>query len=192
VIGRRRKSMSNKVLFLSLLISFLTFAGLSEAQHPGKIPRVAYLSGGSIISSNTEAFQQGLRDLGYIEGKNIVFEWRFAEGNRDRLRAFAAELVRLKVDVIVASGGGDTRAAKEATAAIPIVMAQTDDPIASGFVASLARPGGNITGLSTLAPELSGKRLEILKEVVARLSRVAVFGTTLPYELLARANQVIK
>ena len=112
-----------------------------------------------------------------MEGKNIVIEHRRAE-KVDQLPSLAAELVRLKVDVIVAGSGGDTRAAKEATATIPIVMAQTDDPVASGFVASLARPGGNITGLSTLSPELSGKRLEILKEVVPKLSRVAVFGTS--------------
>ena len=130
------------------------------------------------MSDRTNTFRQGLRELGYVEGKNIVIEWRGADGNRDRQRALAAELVRLKVDVIVSSSGGDTRAAKEATATIPIVMAQTDDPVASGFVASLARPGGNITGLSTLSPELSGKRLEILKEVVPKLSRVVVFGTS--------------
>src|SRR5215831_8395476 len=155
---------------IGLLEIFVTLAAcgtVAQAQ-PAKISRIAYLSGSSIISSNTEAFQQGLRDLGYIEGKNIVIEWRFADGNRDRQRALAAELVRLKVDVIVASGGGDTRAAKEVTSTIPIVMAQTDDPVASGFVASLARPGGNITGLSTLSPELSGKRLELLKEVVPK------------------------
>jgi putative tryptophan/tyrosine transport system substrate-binding protein len=107
------------------------------------------------LSSNThrtEAFRQGLRELGYVEGKNIVIEWRGADGNRDRQRALAAELVRLKVDVIVASSGGDTRAASEATATIPIVMASADDPVKSGFVATLARPGGNITGLSTLSP----------------------------------------
>src|SRR5215813_7877782 len=165
---------------IGLLEIFVTLAAcgtVAQAQ-PAKISRIAYLSGSSIISSNTEAFKQGLRDLGYIEGKNVVIEWRFADGNRDRLRALAAELVRLKVDVIVASGGGDTRAAKEVTNTIPIVMAQTDDPVASGFVASLARPGGNITGLSTLSPEVSGKRLELLKEVVRKLSRVAVFGTS--------------
>ncbi len=130
------------------------------------------------MSANTEAFRQGLRDLGYQEGKTIVIEWRAAEGNRHRQRTLAAELAGLKVDVIVASSGGDTLAAKEATATIPIVMAQTDDPVASGFVASLPRPGGNITGLSTLSPETSGKRLELLKEVVPKLSRVAVFGTS--------------
>jgi putative ABC transport system substrate-binding protein len=113
-----------------------------------------------------------------VEGKNIVIEYRHAEGKEDRLPALAAELVRLKVDVIVTSGPSPTRAAKEATATIPIVMAQVNDPVGNGFVASLARPGGNITGLSTLAPELSGKQLELLKEIVPRLSRVAVLGSS--------------
>jgi putative ABC transport system substrate-binding protein len=113
-----------------------------------------------------------------VEGKNIVIEWRSAEGKLDRLPALAAELVRLKVDVIVTAGPLPTRAAKEATTTIPIVMAQDPDPVGNGFVASLARPGGNITGLATLRPELSGKQLELLKETVPRLSRVAVFGTS--------------
>ncbi len=112
-----------------------------------------------------EAFRQGLRELGYVEGKNIVIEWRYAEGKLDREPALAAELVRLKVDVIVTVGSNATRAAKEATATIPIVMTQDPDPIGNGFVASLARPGGNITGLSNVNRELSGKRLELLKEV---------------------------
>jgi putative ABC transport system substrate-binding protein len=130
----------------------------------------------SIISPRIEALRQGLHELGYVEGKNIVIEWRSAEGKLDRVPALAAELVRLKVDVIVTGGATDTRAAKEATNTIPIVMAQDSDPVGSGFVASLARPGGNITGLSTLAPEVSGKRLELLKEIIPKLSRVAVLG----------------
>ena len=152
----------------------------AEAQQPTKIPRIGFLTRRSLsaISARIEAFRQGLRELGYVEGKNIVIEWRYAEGKLDRLPALAAELVRLKVDVIVTSGPTATRAAKEATSTIPIVMAQDADPVGNGFVASLARPGGNITGLSTLAPELSGKRLELLKEIVPRLSRVAVFGTS--------------
>ena len=132
----------------------------------------------SANSARIEAFRQGLRELGYVEGKNIVIEWRSAEGKLDRLPALAAELVRLKVDIIVTAGPTATRAAKEATSTIPIVMAQDTDPVGTGFVASLARPGGNITGLSTLAPELSGKQLELLKEIVPKLSRVAVFGTS--------------
>ena len=130
----------------------------------------------STISARVEAFRQGLRELGYVEGKNIVIEWRYAEGKPDRLRELAAELVRLKVDVIVTAGPAPTRSAKQATATIPIVMAFDDDPVGSGFAASLARPGGNITGLATLAPEISGKQLELLKEIIPKLSRVAVLG----------------
>ena len=155
----------------------------AEAQQPKKVPRIGFLAAASpsAISARVEAFRQGLRELGYVEGKNIVIEWRSAEGKLDRLPELAAELVRLKVDVIVTGGPIATRAAKEATSTIPIVMALDTDPVGNGFVASLARPGGNITGLSTLAPEISGKRLELLKEIVPKLSRVAVFGTsTLP------------
>jgi len=113
-----------------------------------------------------------------VEGKNILIEYRYAEGNLDRLAALAAELVSLKVDVIVTVGANGTRAAKKATNTVPIVMTQDPDPVGSGFVASLARPGGNMTGLSTIAPEVGGKRLELLKEIVPKLSRVAVFGTS--------------
>src|SRR5262245_36687422 len=148
---------------------------LAEAQQPAK---VGYLSGNSPsgISARSEAFRQGLRELGYAEGKNIVIEYRYAEGKLDLLRALAAELVSLKVDIIFTAGPGPTRAAKAATSTIPIVMAQDSDPVADSFVASLARPGGNITGLSTFAPELGGKRLEILREVVAKLASVGVLG----------------
>jgi ABC-type uncharacterized transport system substrate-binding protein len=158
----------------------LAVAAIAEAQQLKKIPRVAYLTAvsPSVNPARHEAFRQGLRELGYVEGKNIVIEWRYGEGKLDHLPALAAELVRLKVDIIVTGGALPTRAAKEATSTIPIVMAQNTDPVGSGFVASLARPGGNITGLSTLAPEISGKRLELLKEIVPRLSRVAVFGTS--------------
>jgi len=151
----------------------------ASAQQPGKIPRIGYL-GGSSASNPTriDAFRQGLHELGYVEGKNIAIETQLAEGKQDRERAFAAELVRVKVDVIVTVGSNATRAAKEATSTIPIVMAQDSDPVGSGFVASLARPGGNITGLSTLSPEVSGKQLELLKEIVPKLSRVAVLGTS--------------
>jgi putative ABC transport system substrate-binding protein len=129
------------------------------------------------MSPRTDAFRQGLRDLGYAEGKNIVIEWRYAEGKLDRLDEFAAEFVRLNVDVIVTAAPSSTRAAKKATSRIPIVMAWDNDPVANGFIASLARPGGNITGLSSLAPEITGKQLELLKETVPRLSRVAVLRT---------------
>ena len=163
-----------------LLITVLLITGSVEAQQPKKVPRIGWLTGGSFSATadRVEAFRQGLRELGYVEGKNIVIEWRGADGNRDRQRALAGELVRLKVDVIVTAGAGGTRAAKEATATIPVVMAQDDDPVGTGHVASLARPGGNITGLASLSPELSGKRLELLKEIVPKLSRVAVFATS--------------
>jgi putative ABC transport system substrate-binding protein len=130
------------------------------------------------MATRTAAFRQGLRELGYVEGKNIVIEWRSPEGNPELMAALAAELVRLKVDVIVTAGEGVTRHVKKVTSTIPIVMAQDSDPVGNGFVASLARPGGNITGLATLAPELSGKQLELLKETVPKLSRVAVFATS--------------
>ena len=171
-----------KAVALSILVAviLLAVAVLAEAQQPTKIPRIGFLSAlsSSSMSARTEAFRQGLRDLGYVEGRNIVIEWQYAEEKADRLRELAAELVRLKVDVIVTGGPTATRVAKEATRTIPIVMAFDDDPVGSGFVASLARPGRNITGLSRLAPEISGKQLELLKEIVPRLSRVAVFGNS--------------
>jgi len=152
----------------------------AEAQQPNKVARIGFLiaASRSAISARTEAFQQGLRELGYVDGKNIVIEWRSAEGKLDHLPTVAAELVRLKVDVIVTTGSSVTRAAKEATVTIPIVMVQDNDPVGNGFVASLARPGGNITGLSTLRPEISGKQVDLLKETVPRLSRVAVLGSS--------------
>jgi len=173
------KAMNKKIFWLVVLL-FLVSATFVEAQQPSKVPRIGYLGGISPSSNPTriEAFRQGLRELGYIEGKNIVIEWRHHEGNIDRLPTLAAELARLKVDIIITVGPPAARAAKEATVTIPIVMVQAGDPVGSGFVASLARPGGNITGLSSLDPELSGKRLELLKEIVPRLSRVAVFGTS--------------
>jgi putative tryptophan/tyrosine transport system substrate-binding protein len=143
-----------------------------------KSPRIGFLAAISpaAISTRIEAFRQGLNELGYIEGKTIVIEWRSAEAGR--VPGLAAELVRLKVDVIVTAGPLSTRPAEGATKTIPIVMAQDDDPVGNGFVASLARPGGNITGLASLSPELSGKQLELLKEIVPKLSRMAVLGTS--------------
>jgi putative ABC transport system substrate-binding protein len=172
--------MKKRITLRLLATLFLANVSLADAQQTGKIPRIGYLIGSSLAtnSARIEAFRQGLRELEYVEGKNIVIEYRHAEGKYDRLPGLVAELVRLKVDIIVTGGGPATRSAKEATKTIPIVMAQDDDPVASGFVVSLARPGGNITGLATLAPELSGKQLELLKEVVPRLSRVAVFGNS--------------
>ena len=150
----------------------------AEAEQATKLPRIGYLAARLGPGPNDRAFQQGLRELGYVEGQNIIIETRWAGANPDRLPSLAAELVRLKVDIIVTSGSTSTRAAKKATVTIPIVMAQDPDPIGSGLVASLARPGGNVTGLSNLNRELSGKRLELLKEIIPRLSRIAVFGTT--------------
>jgi putative ABC transport system substrate-binding protein len=173
--------MSKKVMGLVALGAVIFALCLpAEAQQRTKIPRIGYLAGANLSASanRIEPFRQGLRELGYIEGKNIIIEYRSADGKLARLPALAAELVRLKVDIIVPAGAGSTRAAKEATTTIPIVMTNEGDPVGTGIVASLARPGGNITGLSTLAPELSGKRLELLREIVPKLSRVAVFGTS--------------
>jgi putative ABC transport system substrate-binding protein len=169
-----------KQLFSILLIVAVGVGATVAAQQPTKLPRIAFLSAASIssVAARVDGFRQGLRELGYVEEKNIVIEWRHAEGKPDRVREFAAELVRLKVDVMVSAGPTVTRAAKEATSTIPIVMTQDPDPIGTGFVASLARPGGNITGLSSLSSELSGKQLELLKEAVPRLSRLAVLGSS--------------
>jgi putative ABC transport system substrate-binding protein len=166
----------------SFLVAVILFAVATpaEAQQPTKVPRIGYLSGSPpfSIAERIEAFRQGLRELGYMEGKNIVIEWRSAEGKLDRAPDLATELVHLKVDVIVTAGPLVTRPAKQATSTIPIVMAFDPDPVGSGFVASLAHPGGNITGLSSHAPEITGKQLELLKEIVPKLSRVAVFETS--------------
>ncbi len=172
--------ITRRTFLRALALSIATAPLAAEAQQPTKIPRIANLIGGSPSAdvARTEALRQGLRELGYVEGKNIVIELRSAEGKLDRLPALAAELVRLKVDVIVTGGPTATRTAKQATSTIPIVMAQDTDPVGNGFVASLARPGGNVTGLSTFTPELSGKRLELLRETIPKLSRVAVFGTS--------------
>ncbi|HEY1268265.1 MAG TPA: ABC transporter substrate-binding protein [Candidatus Binatia bacterium] len=132
----------------------------------------------SAVATRTDAFRQGLRELGYVEGKNIAVEWRFGEGIPKRVPEIVAEFVRLKVDVIVTGGSFATGAAKKASTTIPIVMTQDSDPVGNGYVASLARPGGNVTGLSTLAPELSGKQLELLKETLPKLSRVALLGSS--------------
>jgi putative tryptophan/tyrosine transport system substrate-binding protein len=180
-----QKSSSKKISPRStcafVLAAFLfVLVQLTQAQQPTKIPRIGYLSvsSRSAMTARTEAFRQGLRELGYVEGKNIVIEWRYGQEKPDRVSELAAELARLKVDVIVSGGNSATQAVKKATNTIPILMTQSSDPVASGFVASLARPGGNVTGLSTLAPEISGKRLELLKEIVPKLSRVAVLGTS--------------
>jgi putative ABC transport system substrate-binding protein len=171
-----------KAAILSILVAvvLLALGVIAEAQQPQKVSRIGFLNAlfPTTNPARIEAFRQGLRDIGYVEGKNIVIEYRYAERKFDRLPALAAALVRLKVDVIVTSASQETRAAKEATNTIPIVMANEADPVGTGFVASLARPGSNITGLSTLSPELSGKRLELLKEIIPKLTRVAVLGNS--------------
>jgi len=158
-------------------VTFAMCGAVAQAQQPAKVPRIGYLesSGGpNNPGPQVEAFQQGLRDLGYIEGENILVEYRYAEGNLDRVPDLVAELVQFKVDVLVFGALPSIRAAKQATKTIPIVMVTTVDPVATGLIDSLARPGGNITGLTRLTRELSGKRLELLKEVVPRMSRVGV------------------
>ena len=166
-------------LLIMLFASLLGVPLASFGQQPAKMSRIGFLEASdlSAVTARIDAFRQGLRDRGYVEGKNVVIEYRYAQGNFDRLPALAAELVRLNVDVIVTGGPTAIPPAKAATSAIPIVMAFDTDPVGSGFAASLAKPGGNITGLSTLAPELSAKQIELLKEIFPKLARVAVFGT---------------
>jgi putative tryptophan/tyrosine transport system substrate-binding protein len=171
--------MKRKSLFLVMVVVAAAWGIIADAQQPPtKIPRIGYLMTRSLDPVRSEALRQGLREFGYVEGKTIVIEWRSAEGKLDHVPALVAELVRLNVDVIVTAGPVPTRVSKDATSTIPIVMTQVNDPVGSGLVASLARPGGNITGLSTLAPEISGKQLELLKEILPSLSRAAVFGTS--------------
>jgi putative ABC transport system substrate-binding protein len=172
--------ITRRKLLVALILGTLPATGASHAQQPRKIYRI-----GVLVSTNVtyrrEAFVQGLRELGYVEGKNIAIEFRSAEGKFDRLPALAAELVRLKVDVIVTSSNPAVTALKQATRDIPIVMTTVGDPVGAGFIQSLARPGGNITGMSSVAEELSGKRLELLKEINPKISRVAVFrNPTIP------------
>jgi putative ABC transport system substrate-binding protein len=170
--------MNRKIIALALGALLFALSVSAGAQQPVKIHRIAYLSSASPSAGSyrIEAFRQGLRELGYVEGKNLVIEWRFAEGKLDRLPALMAELVRLKVDIILSASPPVTRAAKDAAVTIPVIMGQDPDPVGNGFVASLSRPGGNITGLSSLTPEVSGKRLELLNEIIPTLARVAVLG----------------
>jgi putative tryptophan/tyrosine transport system substrate-binding protein len=188
--GRRDYPVMDRRVFISCIAISLLAAPLAvEAQPAGKIPQIGFLVAASASDSAyarlIEAFRQGLRDLGYVEGRNIVVEYRYADGKYERLPALAAELVRLKVDVIVSHGTNAPLAAKKATSAIPIVMTSAGDPVGSGLVSSLARPGGNVTGLSLMIPELGGKRLQLLKEILPGLSRVAVlWNAANPYASL--------
>jgi putative tryptophan/tyrosine transport system substrate-binding protein len=151
-----------------------TFAVITEAQQPAKVPRIGYIAPTGPENTNYAAFLRGLRDLGYIEGKNILVEYRSMEGNRDRIPSLMAELVQLQVDILVSPNAPTILAAKQATRTIAIVMVINTDPVASGLVDSLAHPGGNITGITRLTRDLSGKRLEVLKEVFPGISRVGV------------------
>jgi putative tryptophan/tyrosine transport system substrate-binding protein len=166
--------MKTKIILI-VCATLLVLCSLAQAQQVGKIHRIGVLFFGSRNQPHLESFLRGLRELGYVEGKNIVFEYRYAEGKFDRLRELAAELVSLKVDVIVTTISGSAHAAQQITKAIPIVLT-TGDPVSTGLAASLARPGGNITGLSVMLPELSGKRLELLKETLPKITRIAVLG----------------
>jgi ABC-type uncharacterized transport system substrate-binding protein len=166
--------MIRRIYVRLVLIVLLFTASLAQAQQPKKIPHIGYLT--SSGRASFEAFAAALRQLGYVEGKSVIFEFRTTENTAQLQPELAAELTQLKVDVIIAVGAGAIRAAKNATSTIPIVMSEVNDPIALGFVGSLAHPGGNITGMSNLSPELSGKRLEMLKEVVPRASRIAVLA----------------
>jgi putative ABC transport system substrate-binding protein len=173
----------------------LALCSVAEAQQPTKVPRIGFLS--NLVSPTptapdlvADAFSQGLRDLGYIQGKNIVVEYRYSEGIEDRLPGLVAELIQLKVDILVSASLRAIRAAKQATKTIPIVIVTTADPVAAGLVDSLARPGGNITGFTRLTRDLSGKRLDLLKEVIPRVSRVGVVSredSFQYYESAARA-----
>jgi putative tryptophan/tyrosine transport system substrate-binding protein len=164
---------------VTFILSLLTRPLTAEAQPAPTVPRIGVLAAFSLTAEarNRDAFRQGLRDLGYVEGQNIAIEYRDAEGQVERLPALAAELVRFPVDVLVTTGGNAARAAQHATRTIPIVLAAGGDPVGSGLVASLAQPGGNLTGLSLMSAELEGKRLELLKEAVPLASRVGSSST---------------
>ena len=175
-MDRERVTHEEKLMVLTLCALLFALCGSVDAQQTGKIFRIGFLdpSNASSITGLLEAFRQELRKLGWIEGKDFTIEYRFGENKPGRLPELAAELVRLKVDLIVTTGDGPTFGAKKATTTIPIVMTTSSDPVAQGLVASLARPGGNVTGLSSLAAELNTKRLEILKDAVPKLTRVAL------------------
>ena len=189
--------MITRRVFVGALAGGIVAAPLAaEAQQAGKVYRIGILANVPLTDSQGArlwgAFIQGLRELGYVEGKNITIEWRFSEGKYERLPELAADLARLKVDVIVAPATQNVAVAKQATGTIPIVMTGSGDPVGSGLVVSLARPGGNVTGLSVLAPEIVGKQLELLKEIVPKVSRVAVLWnpTNTSHPLLLREAKV--
>ena len=166
-----KKATASSILGTALL---LTVAVLVHAQQPSKLHRIGFLSPRSEIHPDDEAFRERLRELGYVDGRNLSIEWRFTQGKAALYTDLAAELVRLRVDCLIVSGIRAAHAAKQASATIPIVMANaSDDPVRQGLVASLAQPGGNITGFTDMASELAGRRLELLKEAIPKVSRVA-------------------
>ena len=176
-------------IFIWLLTTFLLITVLpAQAQQPTKIPRVGVLFIGGRDQPHLEAFKQGLREHGYTEGKNIVLDYRYAEGDVDRLPSLAAELVQLNVDVIVTTSGNSARAARQATRAIPIVLTTGADPVKTGLAESLAKPGGNVTGLSIVEEDLSGKRVEILKETFPKMTRVAYLWNPVAVAYSASGN----
>ena len=189
--------MNKKVIGLALSALLLALSFTAEAQQAKKVPRIGVLASTtpSSMKDTLDPFRQRLHELGYVEGKNIVFEYRWGEGNADRFPILAAELVRLKVDVILANSTPIAMAAKKATTTIPIVVTNLSDPVATGLVSSLARPGGNITGITIMNEELAGKRLELLKETAPKVSRVAVLwnstnpGTALVFKQTQAAAQ---
>jgi putative ABC transport system substrate-binding protein len=192
--------MIKKILLVAFCSMLLAPCFPAQAQQPTKVPRIGYVDAGSPATTGhrVEAFMQGLRELGYVDGRNIVIEYRWAEGKLEHLPGFLADLVHAKVDVIVSSATPAIRIAKEQTSTIPIVMAGVTDPVANGFVTSLAQPGGNVTGLTHLSPDLTGKRLELLKEVVPALLRVAVLwnpnqpGQPIAFKDMQAAAQALK
>jgi ABC-type uncharacterized transport system substrate-binding protein len=192
---RKSKIENPKWLGLSVMPFVLAVVvAQAQAQQPAQMPRIGFQidSPVSAVAARIEGFRQGLRELGCVEGKNIIIEWRSAEGKPERRSEIAAELARLKVDAIVSAGPSVTRAVKEATSTIPIVMGQDTDPVGNGFIASLARPGGNITGVAALAPEMAGKQLKLLREIVPKLSHVAIIGnSTIPGDAQALRETVL-
>jgi putative tryptophan/tyrosine transport system substrate-binding protein len=184
--------MDRRVFLGSVAGGLLAAPLMAEAQPAGRVYRIGYLGNSSVVleADLVEAFRQGLRNLNYVEGRNIVIEYLWAEGRNDLFPALVAEAVRLKADVILTSGTPATLAAKEGTRTIPIVIAAMGDPISAGVVPSLARPGGNITGLASMTPEIDGKRLELLKELVPGLSRIAVLWNPTNPNNAARVNHI--
>jgi putative ABC transport system substrate-binding protein len=172
----------------------LAFSFPAEAQQPGKVPRIGFLgnSTAALEANLIGPFREGLRDLAYIEGKNFTIEWRWAEGKYERFPALIAELIASKIEVIVTAGTPASLAVKKATSSIPLVMIAVGDPVGTGLIKSLAHPGGNITGLTSISPELDGKRLELLREVVPKIAHVAVlWNSSSPLQVVAeRETQV--